>query len=291
MRQKRFLLPLPAGLALRLIRLSAAALLCFVAFTAISSGVALADEEGCSCHSEESEAWQDSTHHQSFVEGGELTGPTCEDCHGEYVRGHPDNGTMTLPATTELCSSCHSDTYAQWEHSLHAQENVQCTGCHLVHSQTLRLEPEQLCESCHKAADSDTFHLSHRESEIGCIDCHVFPSAVIDLTSIQTNTDAAGVAMGKHDFTVVDSSACVDCHTSAGQDGAPPAGEDPVTAELMTVANRVPGLTAQLEVVQKENNALASLSYGALGLGIGIGAVMGMALVLVAGYVARKEDS
>jgi len=290
MRQNQYLSSLPAALALGFIRLSAAALLCIVAWAALPSGVAFADEEGCSCHSEESEAWQDSTHHQAFVDGGDLVGPTCEDCHGAYVRGHPEEGVMSLAATSTLCSDCHSDTYSQWEHSLHAQENVQCAGCHLVHSQTLRLEPEQLCESCHTAAEADTFHISHRDSEIGCIDCHVFPTAP-NLIPGQAVARATGLAMGTHDFTAVNSSACVECHAPENPDLAPVIGADSGTAELMSVANRVPGLTAQLEAVEKENTALATISYGALGLGIGIGAVMGMALVLIAGYVARKEES
>lgn len=248
------------------------------------------DEEGCGCHTVETMAWQDSPHAEAALQSGGLPAPTCEGCHGEYVRGHPDEGLMRLTVDSSVCSDCHSDTFDQWQHSMHAQENVQCIGCHLSHSQTLRLTDEKLCVSCHEESQEDVFHSAHGSADVSCTDCHVTPASkanfTIDLTSGRVQVSQSPT----HDFSEVAASSCVDCHAANIRGDKVGEDTDGAVTELMTIANRVPELSTRLKEAEKENRTLATVSYVALGLGIGVGAVMGMVLVLAVGYVAQRKQ-
>jgi hypothetical protein len=248
-------------------------------------------ETGCSCHSAETEVFAQSPHALAGSEHSGLPGVTCEDCHGPYVRGHPDDGVMALTVDSDVCSACHTTTFDQWQHSVHAESGVQCIGCHMSHSQTLRLSDEKLCLSCHRDATADSFHFSHRLGEIGCTDCHLAPAGPTTVQSLSAET-VVTIPAPNHDFVHVSGDTCLYCHR--GNIGNAPVATSLNTSEmtpvkLVAMADRVPELTAKLETAEKENHSLATISLLALAVGIGVGGVMGMIFVLVVGYVTQRR--
>ncbi|HEX9926148.1 MAG TPA: multiheme c-type cytochrome [Anaerolineae bacterium] len=137
------------------------------------------------CHEDETEAWQNSVHAKSVTVDDGLPGATCEVCHGQYTSDHPKNDPMTLTVDSSICADCHASTFAQWEDSRHAQAGVQCIGCHMSHSQALRLTDEALCAACHHDQTRDDFHAAHTIAEATCTDCH-----------LSTATRSAGPRLG-----------------------------------------------------------------------------------------------
>ncbi len=98
-------------------RIAAAGLMaaCLSAWTPsslLAQSPALDDAETCvSCHQEESEAWEISPHGTVAPESaGETGGASCVDCHGEYVKGHPAEGPMSLSVDSSSCQDCHADS-------------------------------------------------------------------------------------------------------------------------------------------------------------------------------------
>ena len=246
------------------------------------------NEEGCGCHSEESATWLASPHGQAAMELTGAAAPTCEGCHGAYVRGHPHDGLMQLTMDSDICTDCHEDTYAQWQGTQHAEAGVQCIGCHLSHSQTLRLTGGELCASCHRDSPSDSFHMSHRASDVRCTNCHVSPDAGTDLGIVHFSKSGPAAAP-THDFTDVSAANCVDCHASQIGEAKPFGERDAAITELMAIANRVPVLDSRLKAAKQQNRTLATATFASLGLGIGVGGVMGIILVLFVGYVSQRK--
>jgi hypothetical protein len=216
---------------------------------------------------------------------------TCEDCHGPYVRGHPDDGVMALTVDSDVCDTCHAGTFDQWEGSVHAQAGVQCISCHLSHSQTLRLSDETLCLSCHRDSVGDNFHLAHQLSDVTCTNCHPAPS-----TDPSVGTAAAGATIPApdHDFVGIAGDSCVDCHRQfIGKEQVTTtlAASDMEPVKLVALASSVPELTAKVKTLETEELALATTSVTALGLGTGVGGVLGIVFVLAVGYVMQQRRS
>lgn len=290
MRSRRFASRLPDFSRLLLPLLAAVALVCLALSSTSVVAQGATDEEGCGCHSAENKAWQNSPHARAAQTAGELPAPTCEGCHGPYVRGHPDKGLMRLSADSAVCNECHSETFDQWEHTQHAQANVQCIGCHLSHSQTLRLTDEKLCLSCHRESLGDDFHVSHRFADVECTSCHVTPSSEPEIAVSVRSATGTAIQAPTHDFADVAAANCIECHSEAIRDGNTFGSGDRAVAELMTIANRVPELSASLKAAEQQNRVLATVSFVSLGLGIGMGAVMGMILVLFVGMVTQRKS-
>lgn len=272
---------------------SAAVLALVLIYLAVCAGAAHAqaevevNEEGCGCHSEESATWLASPHGQASLESAGAAGPTCEGCHGAYVRGHPHDGLMELTMDSSMCTDCHQETYEEWQGTQHAEAGVQCIGCHLSHSQALRLTGSELCASCHRDSPSDSFHVSHRASDVACTNCHVAPDAGSESGMVQV---AGMAAAPTHDFTTVSAANCVDCHSTQIGDVESLGERDATITELMTVANRAPVPDNELAAAKRQNRTHATVTFVSLGLGIGVGGVAGMILVLFVGYVSQRKS-
>jgi len=271
------------------------------------------------CHEEEVQDWQTSPHagatttleqmfgqcqegqeanctcltcHSTNFDSAALTyahaGVTCEACHGEYVEGHPENGQMILPVDSEVCSSCHVDTYADWQHTAHADAGIQCIGCHKSHTQNLRLDDEVLCKSCHRDRLQDAGHLAHVQIGINCIDCHTSPG-----TFVATGNTASGPSSPSHDFAVV-TEACAACHgeTFHDEEVSTIAG----TAEtggmqFETTGTRTLNTAVEPSAVVAEqdyNRRTAEVAAVSFGLGAGLGGLIGVIFVLVIGVLIQR---
>ena len=246
-------------------------------------------EPCASCHSPETDAWLDSSHAIEKGDTAMTSGATCAACHGEYSKGHPDDGAMELlTVDSSLCQGCHESTYDQWEHSIHASQNVQCIGCHQVHSQELRLTDEQLCRACHKEAVDDPFHTAHWYGDVACTNCHMADMQLPDSGQLVSNTSQpVAMALPSHDFVTVSSSNCLDCHKESV--GPEAARNDPTLNELHSVTANAEVLGNKLSAAQKVNKSLEQMTLVSLGLGIAVGGMLGLLLAIVIGYLSRKE--
>jgi hypothetical protein len=106
-------------------------------------------------------------------------GVTCESCHGIMSKGHSrKDAEMPLPITSEVCQSCHRETYQEWKMSKHGQNGIRCFDCHGVHAQTMRSQGgDQLCGACHPERLKDFAHATHNLEGLHCNTCHMPVSA------------------------------------------------------------------------------------------------------------------
>lgn len=253
-----------------------------------------AETKPCSsCHSIEAETWQRSQH------ANQITGSpaaSCTDCHGAYVRGHPESGVMELLVDSSNCGTCHDDTYDQWTHSLHASEGVQCISCHNSHDQELRLTDEKLCSSCHQEAVDDSLHVAHWENDVACTNCHLTDSPTH--SSVASSVPFMAVTMApSHDFVTVSATMCLECHRNdvlddegSGNDGVSANGNEVAVKLTAPAANSSPVLTSKLASAEKSNQFLTMLSTINLGFGIGIGGILGMLFVLVGAAINKRGE-
>jgi hypothetical protein len=243
--------------------------------TAYAQETPTPEEETCeSCHSAEAETWQVSPHAELDDAGAPLA--SCESCHGEYQRGHPETDNMTLDIDSSVCNDCHEETAAEWHATTHAQANVQCIGCHKVHSQTLRLTEDKLCVACHKDPVQDEFHTAHWVGAVSCIECHMATPGTTDVPV--------------HDFVHVAAQQCLDCHKEEIV-----AGPMPTATRLALAAPEQAENTRQLAVAldtaTENNRFLLLLGPVLLGVGVGIGGILGIVFMLVTAYLeGRKRE-
>jgi hypothetical protein len=230
------------------------------------------------CHADETDAWHNSPHAKAVDSEGDALGATCEDCHGSYVADHPEADVMQLTIDSSACKKCHISTFRQWEGSIHAQNGVQCIGCHLSHSQEFRISDEQLCASCHR----EHLDTAHGQSGVSCIDCHLSATNRHEVAFISTDEGEVSIPAPSHDFTAVLSKDCVNCH---GQDVHQENIARVANVQSSAKAECEPELVAKLESTQQENQSLMTMTPVSLGLGIGIGGMLGVIFMLVIGYI------
>lgn len=240
--------------------------------TACGDGVSPGDCECLSCHT----TFFDPSN-GSYADAG----VTCEACHGPYVSNHPQDGAMPLHVDATQCQECHSTTYQEWHETAHAKADVECTGCHLPHSQDTRLTGEELCGSCHRDELEDW---THHDAGVTCTDCHVSSPSVADLSEVRVT---GGSKAPDHGFELVVGS-CASCHGQSIHQNVFNASADPVDmARLTKMTARAQDLANELEDAKRENRSLRTVSVVSLGFGLGVGGVLGVVFLLVVGYISQ----
>ncbi len=244
-----------------------------------------------SCHVQETEAWKVSPHAlDSNLELGKMTpGATCQDCHGEYVRGHPDDGLMKLTVDSSSCETCHADTFTHWEDTIHAAAGVQCISCHQSHSQTLRLTDDQLCVSCHRESLDDSMHLAHWQTEATCTSCHM--AASYDATALAAEGGASLLMVPSHDFVTVTSNNCLECHRQDVTRTASPTDQAALKATLEAESHQNYILNTKLDAAERSNRTLGTLSVVTLGVGLGGGGMLGVIFVLFMAHMEKRKET
>lgn len=248
------------------------------------------------CHSLETNTWSMS-HHAAVDAATGAAAATCTDCHGPYTEQHPDDDLMALDVSSATCATCHTATYTQWEATIHAQNEVQCIGCHQAHSQELRLGAHTLCTSCHTTPQSDPFHKAHWLSDTACTDCHMSgeatdggamdaPLAALEgvTQEIAQRTGAHAPAAPAHDFVSVSARLCLDCHRDDVQASAQ--NLNTVETRLLESEQTKIVLSNRLEATESNLRAFQGLTPVALGLGLGLGGMLGIVFMLV---IAGKD--
>lgn len=130
-------------------------------------------------------------------------GITCEACHSPIAQNHPEEP-MPTDQSGKLCGACHSETYFEWQVSVHREKGLGCSGCHDPHQTGLKMENSlELCASCHRARASNFTHSAHSQSGLICSDCH--------MTQLSSMGEE-GHARRDHSF-FVSLSSCNTCHS------------------------------------------------------------------------------
>ena len=243
------------------------------------------DTKPCtSCHSDEADAW-DASPHATLVDpatGHALA--TCTTCHGDYVRGHPDEAAVPIVVDSSSCKDCHTETWQQWENSTHGEQGVQCISCHLVHSQKMRLTDERLCTSCHRESLDDTMHQAHWEDNATCTDCHMASPTTANATVASAGNQLFEMHAPSHDFVSVSSQKCLDCHRA---DATRAVAREATTSRVSTAAAAAP----QLAKAQETNRSLAFMSVANLGFGVGIGGILGIIFMIAYARFGSRRSS
>jgi predicted CXXCH cytochrome family protein len=185
-------------------------------------------------------------------------GVTCERCHNPAPANHPQEP-MPVARTSELCGDCHTETFFQWQASVHRQADLGCETCHDPHgSQLLAEDDAVLCATCHKARSSDFSHTSHSDEGLACADCHMI------------NLAEQGVqAHGEKDHSFfVSLEACNGCHVYQMHDPVAVHEEEAADKQLDAMAS------AEVSSVMATPNPINPLGFallaGLVGLAAGV---------------------
>jgi len=138
----------------------------------------------------------------------EKEGVACATCHPSDPAEHPQT-IMQTDISSRLCGQCHIDTFAEWETSVHGQEELTCARCHNPHSNELRAGSMQdTCRTCHKEETHFFTFTSHGDEGILCTDCH-----------LQTKSDPLGNGHSQisHTFSI-GKDTCTACHNEEMHD-------------------------------------------------------------------------
>jgi DnaJ-class molecular chaperone len=99
--------------------------------------------------------YQKSVHYAALTSGGDLSAPTCNDCHGNHGAVPPGAGSVA-----NVCGTCHAAFAQKFGDSVHAQifdkGCVECHGNHAVarpSDSMLGTGPGAICSTCHGGAD------------------------------------------------------------------------------------------------------------------------------------------
>jgi predicted CXXCH cytochrome family protein len=192
-------------------------------------------------------------------------GVACEACHGQTPANHPDEPVAVLPGL-DVCASCHTTTYQEWQMSAHGSEEIPCTSCHDPHEQALRFETTQdLCLNCHQEERTDYAHVSH-ESE-ACSDCH-WHRGTFDA---EVHLVTGDLGTSGHDAHV-ETLACIDCHSNLDEVVAVAENTEPGGTELRLVTQELETEIANVRA-QGENEAAVRLAQGVV-VGLAFGAIL-----------------
>ncbi|WP_420631539.1 multiheme c-type cytochrome [Candidatus Leptofilum sp.] len=183
------------------------------------------------CHEAVTAQWENSVHgHASVVEGFlaawaeansppeclschttgfdpttgtyEKEGVACETCHPSDPAEHPQK-IMQTDISSRLCGQCHTDTFAEWETSVHGQEELTCARCHNPHSNALRVGSMQdTCRTCHKEETHFFTFTTHADEGLLCTDCHL---------AAKSEPLGNGHSQISHTFSI-GSETCTACH-------------------------------------------------------------------------------
>jgi predicted CXXCH cytochrome family protein len=105
------------------------------------------------------ELYRQSVHGTTLYDQGDLSAPTCNDCHGNHGAAPPQVGSVSL-----VCGNCHAiqrELFSQGPHKekFEALGDPECESCHSNHNvrpatdDFLGVGDEQVCSNCHDEQD------------------------------------------------------------------------------------------------------------------------------------------
>ncbi len=199
-------------------------------------------------------------------------GVTCAACHDASITNHP-NEPMTTNRAPDLCGSCHTETYFEWQISGHYQEDLGCISCHDPHATDLKaFDESSLCSTCHRTRASNFTHTEHNAQGLTCADCHLS----------KTESDPGeGHSLRDHSFGVkLDS--CYDCHAYQLH--------DPVDAQPAEMTEPDAMASVEAASVAREPSNISPVGFAMLSGLVGMASGMILAPWLERWYQRIREE-
>lgn len=224
------------------------------------------------------EEYHRSVHWEALSEGGDLSAPSCNDCHGNHGASPPE-----VDWVGNACGQCHVAQAELFEISPHRQSFIQlgtpgCAGCHGNHAiqvtddRMLGLERGSVCAECHDADESGG---RGAQAMLGLID-----SLRRDMTradSLLALAEHAGVEVSQAQFELEDArSSLIRARATTHA-----AVVDSVEAQVEA------GLMVSSEAWNRGREAFAELRYRRLGLAVSSAII----IVLIVGLVIRIRET
>ncbi len=109
-----------------------------------------------------------------------LTAPA-DDLVDRYFGRSGKGSTTPVEERNQVCLDCHQGgKRIHWQNGLHANRDVACTSCHVIHTQHDKVVRDkqaqnEVCFSCHteqRAQVNRPSHHSIRDGQVACSDCH-----------------------------------------------------------------------------------------------------------------------
>jgi DmsE family decaheme c-type cytochrome len=145
-----------------------------------------------------------------------LNGPearvACTDCHigdSRHYEEDPETFPMSRPDSANavgeayICSTCHQNSHQQTmqEANVHAQNDVNCSGCHKIHggkeAGLLKAAQPELCMTCHPGVRGEMAQPFRHPVEDGvmtCTECHM----TLDKTSRELSLNGTNMCVRCH---------------------------------------------------------------------------------------------
>jgi len=184
------------------------------------------------CHEDLVKAFAPNPHSTKTLEN-------CTSCHGNAEKHLEEGGGATIFAfkssdisveKSKKCLSCHIRTNSRFMASPHGKGSLDCTACHLIHSETtkpslLKANSIKTCFSCHEDIFSQ-FQLNERhrlqEGILSCTTCHdPHQPAIRERLSgfkhescLKCHTDKGGPFLYEHAASRIEG--CSACHVVHG---------------------------------------------------------------------------
>ncbi|MGW8249626.1 MAG: multiheme c-type cytochrome [Anaerolineales bacterium] len=186
-------------------------------------------------------------------------GITCVACHNPVPENHPLEP-MGSDSSSQLCGTCHNETYFQWQVSGHRQGGLDCYGCHDPHATGLKAENSAiLCANCHRDRSSNFTHSAHSQQGLTCANCH--------LANIDGATSGEGHGTKDHSF-FVSLTTCNTCHVYQMHDPVAVHPENPTPAPADAMSS-VETATVSHDPVPVSPVGFTALS-GLVGVALGV---------------------
>lgn len=185
-------------------------------------------------------------------------GITCVACHYPITANHP-LAPMSTNSSAKACGECHTETYFEYQVSVHREKGLDCVGCHDPHATGLKTtDAGALCSTCHRSRASNFAHTQHSAQGLTCASCHL------------THLDKSGIegqAKVDHSF-FVSLSSCNSCHSYQMHDPIEVHSDNP-TPEPADAMASVEKVNVSREPVPVSPIGFSTLS-GLIGVAVGI---------------------
>ncbi|MBN1315774.1 MAG: hypothetical protein JXA42_09910 [Anaerolineales bacterium] len=215
-------------------------------------------------------------------------GVTCERCHGPYSEEHPPER-VPVDRSGEICGSCHTVSFDEWETSIHSKVGTDCLSCHNVctletHEVGEAVSGEHpvqniVCANCHHNVTDEFVHTTHAEAEIDCLTCHMQIG--------EDDIGPEGKVRTAHDFEVK-AHACVDCHAEAIHGGDQMVSLREQVKDLEQLAPT--GILAEAEGLRAQVVDMQKVAEGKLWQGGFIGSMTGLVMGAAFAWLWRRRS-
>jgi len=155
------------------------------------------------CHQREREAYETGVHGQALARG-DLSSPTCTDCHGTHnvlARGNPESNVYGFSAVAGVCGACHQAERVNRRYGILSAYQSYCQSYHGLALRKGDLRAAN-CASCHGAhailnSTDPRSSLNKRNLQRTCGACHPDIGVGVNLGKLHPQLDRHAATIGE----------------------------------------------------------------------------------------------